>query len=238
MKVYQERIKLRMPTSHGRSKGLHVSEVIRDLAVNGKILDKKWVREIAIELQDTTLMQCGFAWEDYLENSNQHPEIEYHPGELVVRMGFCAHCGEDRIEHSFDCDHVYLELKIYMSPDGFTWDEYKAILLYLNEIKFTKKSCRDFAQGLRMGSKKSLMYVWQILAYLKGTGTLSAKLHVLFINGNYSFDDQDPEAGAVAMIFRLEFEQWEVDANWRMLAEHARTMIRTGKYNHAKRIAA
>lgn len=235
-KVWTEEHKLVLPQSHGRSVGLHISEVIRDLAVCGKVLDKKWIKEIAIELQDTSLMQVGLAWEDYLERSGQHPEIEYHPGELCVRTRLCAVCGDYADEH-FDHDHRFVTLRIYMSPDGFTFDDNKVLLLYLNEIKFTKKSCRDFAAGLRMGSKKSIMYVWQIAAYLKGAGGLDAKLHVLFVMGNYSYDDTDPDGGTVYRIFRLQYTQDEIDQIWRMLENHAREMIRNGKYKHTGRTA-
>lgn len=230
-KVWEEKHKLVLPTSHGRSVGLHVSEVIRDLAFNGNILDKKWARTEAIEFQDTSLMQVGMAWEDYMEKSGQHEEIEYHPCELAVKTKICAVCGDWADEH-FEHDHEHKTLTIFMSPDGFTFDADNVLLAYLNEIKFTKKSCRDFGTGLRMGSKKSIMYVWQIAAYLKGTGTLAAKLHVLFVNGNYSYDDTDPENGTVYKIFRIEFTEEEIDSNWRMLESHAREMVKSGKYKH------
>lgn len=225
MKVFEETLKLRLPKSEGRSAGLHVSEVIRDLAFKGKILDAKWKSELAIEEQDTHMMQIGLSWEDYLDRSGQFPELEFHPGELKVRCGCCCYCGNEPTE--CQCPN-YRELIIYMSPDGLIWSD--GVLAFLAEIKFTKKSCRDFASGLRMGSKKSIMWVWQIAAYLKGTGTLAAKLFVMFVNGNYSFDDKDPESGAVKKCFRLEFTEEEIESNWRMLVHHAREMIRAGRY--------
>jgi hypothetical protein len=148
MQVYVIKHKLVMPPSHGRSIGLHVSEVIRDLAFVTGTLDSKWKTDVVIELQDTSLMQVGMAWEDYLEKSGQHPEITYHPKELKVNSGLCAICG-DRFKDCLGMDHNATKLYVYMSPDGFTLDSDSDLLVALNEIKFTKKSCRDFAQGLR-----------------------------------------------------------------------------------------
>jgi hypothetical protein len=84
-----------------------------------------------------------------------------------------------------------------------------------------------------MRSKKSLLYVWQIAAYLHGVGSTTAKLHVLFINGNYSYDQSDPESGTMYKIFRLEFTEEEITTNWRMLMKHAATMVKNGRYKHA-----
>jgi hypothetical protein len=230
-KVWEETIKLRLPQSHGRSVGLHVSEVIRDLAFAGKILDEKWRTELAIEDQDTNMMQLGMAWEDYLDNSAQFPGMEYHSGELKVKCHVCARCGEDSAhENHLSGVCQYKTLVIYMSPDGLIWED--GLLTFLAEIKLTKKSCRDFAQGIRMGSKKSIMWIWQIGAYLKGTGTLAAKLLVMFVNGNYSKKPDDPEAGAVKKCYRLEFTEEEIESNWRMLENHAREMIRAGKWKY------
>lgn len=232
MKVFREQHKLVLPKSYGRSKGLHISEVIRDLALASNTLDKKWAKDEGMPLEDqnTNMMQIGLAWEDYLDRSKQHPEIEYHPGEMMVQTDICAYCGDFITEHLTDeHDHEPKRLKVYMSPDGLTWkDGY--LILFLNEFKFTLKSCRDFAQSLRLNAKKSRMWLWQIKAYLFGTGTLAAKLHVMFGAGNYSYDSSDPESIAVYNVFRLEFDESEITENWNMLMEHARAMIREGRY--------
>lgn len=235
-KVLEESIKLRLPKSHGRSVGLHLSEIIRDLAFNTAVLDEKYRTEVALDEQDTHMMQLGLAWEDYLEKSEQFPDIEFHPGELKARCGFCAFCGEDSDEH-LESDHVYKELVIYMSPDGFGYAMVADALFFLAEVKLTKKSCRNFAQGIRMRSKKSAMWIWQIAGYLYGLWQLDpplkslvAKLFVMFVNGNYSYKMDDPDGGAVKKCFTLIFDEEEVEENWRRLRNHARVMIREGRW--------
>jgi hypothetical protein len=222
MKVFEEKLILKMPPSksEGRSKGLHVSEIIRDLAFTGKILDAKYYTELKFEEQDTNMIQAGFMFEDYMSKYKQIDGVDFHPGELYMDSA----AG-----------------RIYMSPDGWSLgdpdDWAPEVFIFcvnvLHELKFTCKSSRDFAQGLRIGSKKSLMWVWQIRAYCKTMNTLAAKLHVMFAQGNHSktFDDNDPEAKPMrTKTFRLLMEQQEVDENWNMLVAHAQEMIKNGKF--------
>lgn len=242
MKVYTERFQLVLPKSHGRSVGMHVSDIIRDLALNGGVLDPKWVKGIALEEQNTNMMQLGLAFEDYL-GSTQHPEIEFHPGEMYVDVwSVCSSCGKEKADHSFieDDGHVFAALRIYLSPDGVSLidsDDYAELFKFschfLHEFKLTKKSSRDFAQALRTHEKKVLMWLWQIMAYCYACKTLAAKLHVMFVNGNYSRNEDDPESMPKYDIFRLEFSQEEIDTNWAMLTTHARRMIQHGTYKRA-----
>lgn len=234
MKVYEEKFDLRMPKSHGRSKGLHVSEVIRDYALCCGVLDRKYARKIDFEDDNTNLMQIGLGWEDYLANY-QHPEIEFHPGEWRVEdETLCGNCGIDRDCHKADGCDKFVPLTIFMSPDGASAidpEDYGDLFaisksrLFLHEFKFTRKSSRNFARSLRMKEKKALMWLWQIMSYCKAMDTLAAKLHVMFINGNYSRDDKDPESQPSYKIFRLHFAQEDIDKNWNLIRNHARTMI-------------
>lgn len=203
MKVVEEKFQLILPPSPGRSEGVHVSQVIRDLALRMKVLDAKWAGNI--EDSDTTLMQVGIGWEDYLAKY-QHPEIEFHPGE-AEKDG------------------------ILMSPDGVSLvdDEDYADLIgfdpgfwILHEFKFTRKSSRDFKESLRLRAKKCLMWLWQIEAYCYALDTLVAKLHVMFINGDYDREKGHPEY----KIYRITFTQDELEENWEMLKSHAQTMLR------------
>lgn len=239
MKVFQEAPhKLVLPRSHGRSVGLHVSDVIRDYALTGKVLDAKWHTQIAIEEQNTNMMQLGLALENYLEQTHQHPEVMIHPGEWkMLDDEFCT-CHHDRDCHRNGngvCNLVgcgctkFRPMAIYMSPDGLSdIDSRYMHLVHLtptlvHEFKFTKKSSRDFKKKLQMREKKVRMWLWQIMAYCIVTGSLAAKLHVMFVNGDYSYTD---DAGnATYVVFRLEFEQEEIDNNWQMLLQHARKMV-------------
>lgn len=230
MRVYEEKPhKLSLPQSHDRSVGLHISEVIRDYALNSGALDKKWVTEVAIEEQNTNMMWLGLAAEEALAIS--HPNIDFHPGEVWIDLDdFCGRCSKDIDECR--CKH-FEPLRIFMSPDGTSLidvDDYADLWVYcdyfLHEFKFTKKSSRDFAKSLRTREKKVKMWLWQIMSYCKALNTLAAKLHVMFVNGNYSRKDDDPDSQASYKIFRFEFDQNDIDSNWDLLSKHARAMAR------------
>lgn len=249
MKWIEENAKLVLPKSLGRSVGLHISEVIRDYAVESSVLDRKWVTEAAIEDQDTNLMQVGLGWEDYLAKY-QHPEIEFHPGELYVDDEEFCNCGHDRDVHRdiknnngfyrmWDCTvigcecHRFRAQRIYMSPDGISTldrDDYAELFMksghFCHEFKFTRKSCRDFCLQLNQRSPKTLMWQWQIMSYCKAMDTLAAKLHVMFIAGDYSRgEDRTPgESTAPYKIFRAEFTEEDIESNWAKFRQHARHM--------------
>lgn len=239
MKVFEEKFKLRLPKSMGRSEGMHVSEIIRDYAVTTKTLDKKWVSTALIEDQNTNLMQVGLGWEDYLARY-QHPEIEFHPGEIFMEDDEFCECGHYRDVHlngKEDCNcggclcERFRPLTVHMSPDGVSCidpEDYADLFTvsdtFLHEFKFTRKSSRDFKRALQYREKKALMWLWQIAAYCIALNTLAAKLHVMFINGNYSRDDNDPESQPSYKIFRIEWEREDLERTWNLLRNHARTM--------------
>jgi hypothetical protein len=248
MRWIKEKSKLVLPKSQGRSAGLHISEVIRDYAVEASVLDRKWVKETAIEDQDTNMMQVGLAFEDYL-GATQHPEIEFHPGELFLDdQDFCM-CGHDRDAHKhiannngfhkmWDCSISGCECqrfkahRIYMSPDGISLIDgaayphlFRKCGNFLHEFKFTKKSSRDFVDLLNQQSPKTLMWQWQIQCYCMAMGTLAAKLHVMFINGDYSRKEPEPgTSSAPYEIFRGEFTEEDIEKNWNKFKQHARHM--------------
>ena len=239
MQIVEEQFKLVLPKSHGRSEGLHVSEVIRDWALNSKILDKKWVSPLALEEQNTNMMQIGLAWEDYLAKY-QHPEIEFHPGELWLDDDDFCTCSHERCTHSSrgvcavnDCQcEGFRPLRIFMSPDGVSVidpDDYADLFgvadNFIHEFKFTAKSSRDFAREFRMKAKKSRMWDMQIRAYCAALGTLAAKLHVMFVMGDYSRDDKNKESKASYKVFRIRYTQDELDSNWELIKQHARIML-------------
>jgi hypothetical protein len=242
MRVTEETAWLTLRQSEGRSEGLHLSEIIRDYALAGGVLDAKWIKTDLIEEQNTNLMQLGLAFEQYLEYSRQHPEIEMHPGELMTRhTEYCGECGH-REHVGYGCDYCgCIESKplvIYMTPDGLSLINKRDYVLtsahFIHEFKFTLKSSRGFIEHLRTRSKKSLMWLWQILGYCHAAKTLAAKLHVMFVAGDYSYSDSD-EARAAYKIYRLEFRQEDVDQNWEMLVKHSLNMIQKRRLN-AQRI--
>src|SRR5579872_2926841 len=135
-----------MPRDPKRSKGRHLSEILRSLAFLSGVLDPKY--DTNNEEGNTISMQLGLSWENYLA-AYQHPEISFHPGELSLDG-------------------------IAMSPDGYSVaddQDYADRLMVeqgtwvLHEFKLTKKSCRDFEEKIRNREKKALLWLWQIMAY-------------------------------------------------------------------------
>lgn len=218
MKVIEEPFQLRLPRDGNRSVGIHLSEILRSLAFISKVLDIKY--DTPLDENNSEMMQLGLALEDYLA-LYQHPEIAFHPGELMLDG-------------------------IAMSPDGISIvdsEDYACTIgveegtFILHEFKLTRKSSRDFKESLRMRAKKCLLWLWQIMAYryalnkrVEGDQVcLVAKLHVWFVNGNYSRDDKDPEAMPRYKIYRLVFTAEELQENWTMITSHKEQMLESGQ---------
>ena len=226
LKIQEDFFQLRLPQDGNRSVGTHLSEILRDLAFKMKVLDKKF--DTPIEDSNTHMMQLGLAMEDYLAKY-QHPEIEFHPGELVLDG-------------------------IAMSPDGISTltdsEDYSDLVgveegtLILHEFKLTRKSSRDFKESLRLQAKKCKMWLWQIMAYRHAFNCIAgpgqecyiAKLHVWFVNGNYSRDDSDPDSGPSYKIYRLVFTPQELLENWQMIVSHCSEMRIEGKLQYEQKL--
>lgn len=68
---------LQLPPSEGRSDGLHISSVIKDIG-----LQMGYIPPETINAEfDPTRICLGLAWEDWVFPS-QHPDVIYHPGEV------------------------------------------------------------------------------------------------------------------------------------------------------------
>ncbi len=219
MKVVEEEFRLVMPLSEGRSRGWHLSQILRDLALKMKVLDARW--DIPFDESDTTIVQVGLAWEDYLAKT-QHPEIDFHPGQMFwdgiyMTMDGLSVCGDGDLAEAWGIDR-YTDI--------------------LHEFKFTCKSSRDFKKKLQLRSPKVLMYLWQIMGYRYAWNRIMeskglpfnniAKLHMLFIKGDYN---KETEADALAKpaVYRLHFSDLELEENWHMVQTHKREMERHGR---------
>ena len=200
MKVREEDIQIKLPRDPTRSSGLHLSTIIRDLALKTGVLDSKW--DFPIEEGDTTLAAVGMAWEDWL--AKHTPELEFHPGELHLDG-------------------------IAMSPDGIIAVELEdgRVEWVLVEIKSTLKSSRDFRELLKLGAKKVLQYLWQVKSYRYALNKLFAEhksnlaqIWILFLRSDYNrnWDESPPMQ---FKIFHLEFSDEELEVNWGMITSHA-----------------
>lgn len=207
MIVEEIQFEIVLPVDENRSAGIHLSDVIRDMALSAGVLDKKY----DTEEMDKVLVLLGIAWEN--EIVKQHPDILFHPGEFTkdglpgTPDGICVVDGD-------------LSIAGY---DPVSWR--------VHEFKYTRKSSRGFLQHLESQSGKVWMYLVQIKCYCRLLDTTEAWLHVLFANGDYSFD-----ASPEYRIYKLVFTPEEIASNWKMITSHHRRMQRQGRIVNGKRV--
>jgi hypothetical protein len=188
-------------TAPPRTKGLHLSGIIRPVAFKYRLLKPKThgqqkmyekeqevLRSLSsfggggtgdiLEEDLPIIMALGCAWEDWL--SRQYREMIYHPGEWCVDG-------------------------IYMSPDG--WTPYGGGI-YVDEIKFTYKSMNTPFEFMHL-------YHLQGKSYCRALETNFIRYHVLYANGNYS-DLRGPRY----IIYDVTYTQQELDDNWDFILRH------------------
>lgn len=207
MKVELVPAPLKLPVSHGRSPGVHVSSLIRCIALETGVLDAKWAEDLSlVDVREITdpesilRISIGMAWDEWY--IKQLPDVADHPGEMQVEGIYMTHDGES-IE-------TIISLRIRM------------MIVALHEIKATYKSIKTVAPRLVTGDpndpddlETQWMWVTQCQAYCKALNTLVAYLHVLFLCGDYTFPIT-PQL----LKWRIEFTQEEVDIKWELLRDY------------------
>lgn len=192
------------PVGLPRSDGIHVSNIIRVIAVLNKSLKPQYVESLDLvdrssenwwETLDEPVkirMAIGMAWEEWYVRT-QLPNVVGQPGEMCVEGIYMTHDGES--------------LETIMSERG-----HDQTVLALHEVKTTSKSINT------VGNLKS-QYIWlsQMKAYCKGLGTIHANLHVLYLQGDYSYPRQQ-----MLRVYRVTFTQAEIDENWQILTSFVR----------------
>jgi hypothetical protein len=115
------------------------------------------------------------------------------------------------------CDGVIL------SPDGWDFQANR-----LEEFKATWTSSAS-----KSGGEKTIEEMWlyrvQMMAYCYAMGTVLARLHVLFINGNYRYEGVGPQP--VYRVYEMEFTKRELKRNWEMLMREKERQVASGKNN-------
>lgn len=238
MEIWNVEYKLQVINSGPpRSGGRHLSDIVRDWALRGRVLDMEYANKVICGCgsvfneisivehncagRDTAekvgswspeRLELGSAWESRL--ALHHPEIIFHPGELVV---------ED----------------IPMTIDGATYADNETVSIFniggegaLHEFKLTWKSSRRGIEG-------EIMWMMQDKSYLHGLSVTSGEKwrvafhHVYWVNGNYSRNDLDPEGGPSYRIYGVRFSDLEIRENWDIIRAHRDRM--EGKFNRFKR---
>lgn len=177
-----------------RSEGIHVSAIIRCIATEQGILKPEWAEDLSLsdvrEITDPVAVlriNIGLAWEaHYIPLVGS---IVDHPGEMVLDGIYMTHDGES--------------VDVVLHQPG-------KVVLFCDEVKATYKSTRT------VGNLSSQwMWMAQCKAYCKGLGTRFARMHVLFLCGDYSYP-----ITPLLKVWQIEFTQEEIDMNWDLLRDY------------------
>lgn len=194
------------PTPTTRSSGMHVSTLIKSIAVKTGILkgvstnNGRFKSGSIIDESDFPLcMFLGMAFEDKL--ATQYPDMLYHIGELSL----------DGIAGSPDGITLFPGTKDYENlGDGC-----------VEEFKLTWKSARH-----PLEHPNNWMWLTQVKAYCKMLPCLCARIHVVYVNGDYSYER--PGMPCMYRVYAIRFEQYELDQTWRMLLTERDCLLAAG----------
>lgn len=212
--MYAERVTAMVPYSSGglvRSPGVHVSGLIRAMAIDYGLLDRKWVPE-DFDLKDITedgteseawwasldedsqvRMAIGMAWEQwYLPRI---PSITHQPGELYLNGIYLTLDGESKDILITERSRRTLEI------------------VAVHEVKTTSKSINTTGD-LSQPNPKNWLWLTQCKAYCKARGTRVLYLHILYIYGDYSYPMRPK-----LHVWRIEFTQQEIDDAWSLILD-------------------
>ena len=198
-KIVTDQYPLFLPESlTPRSKGVHVSSIIRCIAIETGILSTQNQDDLSlsdvrtITDEDAILrINIGLAWE------------EHYIGQILSRYGVIDHPGEMQYDG------------VYLSHDG---EDLSVILTVpvlqygprVHEVKATYKSTKTVGD-----LSSQWMWITQMKAYCIARGCTTAFLHALFLCGNYVAPIRP-----VLKIWELEFTQRELDENWELLSQY------------------
>lgn len=183
------------PSKTPRSQGVHVSSIIRCIATETGILRPEWAEELSLvdvrEIRDPVAIariNMGLAWEEHYIPMLQ--DVVDHPGEMHVQGIYMTHDGE--------------------SVDVIITEDREFMAVVVHEVKCTYKSTKTVGD-----LSSQWMWLTQIKAYCKGLRTRFAKLHVLFVCGDYSWP-----MSPLLMCWEIEFTQEEIDMTWELLTDY------------------
>lgn len=194
--VTQELPPLTLPPSKTpRSEGVHQSAIIRCIATEAGILKPEWAEELSlVDVRTITdplailRISIGLAWEQYY--IPLLPDVVDHPDEMFYDGVYMSKDGES--------------VSVIITSQG------QRVQLLVHEVKATYKSLR------RMGDlSEQWMWLAQLKGYCLASGTRFARLHVLFLCGDYTYPMRPR-----LEIWDIEFTQEELDNNWTVLTEY------------------
>jgi hypothetical protein len=208
-----EAITLDIPYPHSlegsasRTPGIHVSGLIRGMAGDFGILDKKYVEDLqlvevsgAAENWWTHLepvarlrMSMGLAWEAwYLPRI---PGVVYQPGEMSLAGIYMTQDGES--------------LDAVVDEEGLV----KGYAVAIHEVKLTYKSLNTVQDS--GGISQQWLWMMQTKAYCKARNCRTVYMHVLFVCGDYSYP-----ICPLLFVWRITWEQSEIDEAWDLIVDN------------------
>ena len=191
LRVIFSHLRRMLSAAISRSGGTHLSDIIKYMwfgflpADSPERIAKE--KEAAEDLGDARIMPLrmflGMAWELFV--SGLYPKMRWQAGE------------------------VYLD-GVAGSPDGFSIAAVPPAIientLQIEEFKLTWKSFRN------REILKETLWMWQLAGYCKMAGTRFARLHVCWVNGDYSHGEN---WGPRYFRYLIEFKQHEIDRLWK-----------------------
>lgn len=188
-----------------RSEGVHLSRIIRSMAVKNGTLKKEWVEDLSLvevggrqqdwwdglDAGSQLRMSIGLAWEEWYVH--QLGNVAFHPGEMELDG-------------------------IYMTHDGESLDMIAGDQLHLccHEVKATYKSTKTVGD---LGGQ--WLWLAQTKGYCKGLKTLTAYVHVLFLCGDYLYPIT-PQL----KVWQITYTQAEIDDHWEMMVSYMHHQLR------------
>lgn len=186
-----------------RSKGVHLSGVLRAVAIKLGKLDAKYGDDPISDKEMKLRMALGLAWEDFMARTLIPTGMVWQPGEQCVDG-------------------------IYFTPDGITpWGQWIP-----NKDRFVRERLRDgwkarSGVGIveefkvtwgssRYGLSDAWLYLSQVQAECNCYKTFHARLHILYVNGNYDRVSEVPQL----VTYWLQFTREECEGTWRMVTRN------------------
>lgn len=201
MTITETEVEVTLPESKAvRSDGIHVSSIIRCIATETGLLKSEWAEELSLvdvrEITDPVAIlriNIGLAWEEHYIPMLK--DVVDHPGEMEVDAIYMTHDGE--------------------SVSVIVTEQKSKYVLLIHEVKATYKSIKTVGD-----LSNQWMWLAQMKAYCKGRNTRYARMHTLFICGDYKFP-----IIPVLKVWDLEFTQAEIDENWELLVDYRNEFV-------------
>ena len=195
-----------------RSAGLHQSTILRAIGMDCGLLRKDEEEEVGLtdvrRITDPVAiarMCLGLAWESFYIPT-QLPDVLDHPEEFQF----------DGVYMSMDGESI--SVIITQSPNPLK----PKIDLLIHEVKCTYKSINTVGEfSTQKELTKNWLWLAQLKNYCKAKRTRYAKLHVMFVCGDYK-----RPIIPIPKNFNFEFTQQELDDNWSFITDYAAHKMR------------